>query len=47
MDDEPDIPDTTIHYYFPIEVVVVGEIGEEVTWQIAERIWQQLDDALS
>jgi hypothetical protein len=37
---------TTIHYHFPIEVVVVGEIGEEVAWQIEERIWQSLDDAL-
>jgi hypothetical protein len=45
--DEEEAPDTTVHYHFPIEVVVVGEIGEEVAWQIEERIWQQLHDALS
>jgi hypothetical protein len=47
MADDQDVPDTTVHYHFPIEVVVIGDIGEEVRWQIEERIWQQLHDALS
>jgi hypothetical protein len=47
MADEQDGPGTAVHYHFPIEVVVVGDIGEEVRWQIEERIWQQLDEALS
>lgn len=46
-DDDEDLPDTTVHYHFPIEVVVVGDIGEEVRWQLEERIWQLLDEALS
>ncbi len=44
--DSADGADRAAHYYFPVEVVVVGEIGEEVAWQIEERIWQQLHDAL-
>lgn len=47
MDDDEDLPATTVHYHFPIEVVVVGDIGEEVLWQLEEWIWQQLDEALS
>lgn len=45
--DDAEVPETTVHYHFPIEVVVVGEIGEEIAWQIEQRIWQHLDDALS
>jgi hypothetical protein len=36
-----------VHYYFPVEVVVVGDIGEEVAWEIEQRMWQRLHDALA
>jgi hypothetical protein len=42
----PDSADRAAHYYFPVEVVVVGDIGEEVAWQIEQRMWQRLHDAL-
>lgn len=43
----PAEPETATHYHFPIEVVVVGDIGEEVLWQLEERIWQRMHDALA
>lgn len=46
MDDDEDGAVTTVHYHFPIEVVVVGDIGDDVRSQLEEWIWQQLDEAL-
>ena len=39
--------DAQIHYYFPIEVVIAGDIGEEIKCEIEARIWDKLNSALS
>jgi hypothetical protein len=36
-----------VAYHFPIHVVVVGEVGEEVKCEIENRIWDKLNTALS
>jgi hypothetical protein len=35
-----------INYYFPVEIVVVGDISEETHQVIQARIWENLGDAL-
>jgi hypothetical protein len=35
------------HYHFPIEVVMVGDVGEEIKCEIEARIWDKLNSALS
>ena len=34
------------HYHFPIEVVMVGDVGEEIKCEIEARIWDKLSHAL-
>jgi hypothetical protein len=36
-----------VHYYFPVEVVMVGDVGEETKREIEARIWDTLHQALS
>ncbi len=40
-------PGGHVAYHFPIHVVVVGEVGEEVKCEIENRIWDKLNSALS
>jgi hypothetical protein len=35
------------HYHFPIEVLMIGDVGEEVKCEIEARIWDKLNSALS
>jgi hypothetical protein len=35
------------HYHFPIEVVMVGDVGEEIKCEIEARIWDKLNNALA
>ena len=35
-----------VNYYFPIELVIVGELPEEERLAIEGRIWEKLSDAL-
>ena len=37
---------TTINYFFPVEVQVVGALTEQDRLAIEERIWERLADAL-
>ena len=34
------------HYHFPVEVVMVGDVGEEIKCEIEARIWDKLSYAL-
>jgi hypothetical protein len=43
----PDPPGQAAHYYFEVEVVMVGDLGEELTWRLERQIWQRLHDALA
>lgn len=38
--------DAVVHYHFPVEVVVVGGLGEEARREIEDHIWESLADAL-
>jgi hypothetical protein len=38
---------TETHYHFPIHVVHVGDVGEDVKQEIEARIWDGLNSALS
>jgi hypothetical protein len=38
---------TQTHYHFPIEVVMVGDVGEEIKCEIESRIWDKLNTALT
>ena len=38
---------TEMHYHFPIHVVHVGDIGEDVKQEIESRVWDGLNSALS
>jgi hypothetical protein len=35
-----------VHYYFPVHVVVVGDVSETVKGEIEARIWDALHSAL-
>lgn len=35
------------HYHFPVHVVMVGDIGEDVKRELEARIWDGLHDALA
>jgi hypothetical protein len=35
-----------INYYFPVEIVVVGNLPEEEREAIEAQIWEKLNDAL-
>jgi hypothetical protein len=35
-----------VHYYFPVHVVVVGDVSEAVKCEIEARIWDGLHSAL-
>lgn len=35
-----------INYYFPVEVVIIGNLPEEERASLEERIWESLGDAL-
>lgn len=35
-----------LHYYFPIEVIAVGEISEAARQEIISQVWSELHDAL-
>jgi hypothetical protein len=37
---------TVINYYFPVEIVIVGELSEEEHQAIQARVWEQFSDAL-
>ena len=39
-------PESDIHYYFPIHVVLAGDIAEETRKDIEAGIWDALCDAL-
>lgn len=36
-----------IHYYFPVHVVVTGDVSEDVKSEIEARIWDGLHSALA
>jgi hypothetical protein len=36
-----------VHYYFPVEVVLVGDVGEDARREIEARIWDSLHQAMS
>jgi hypothetical protein len=36
-----------VHYYFPVHVVMVGDVGEETKRDIEARIWEALYTALA
>jgi hypothetical protein len=40
-------PGAELHYYFPIHVVLEGDIAEETRRDIAAEIWDALHAALS
>ncbi len=35
-----------INYYFPVEIVIVGDLPEQEREAIENRIWEKLHDAL-
>lgn len=35
-----------INYYFPVEIVIVGNLSEEEREAIETRVWEHLSDAL-
>ena len=37
---------TVVNYYFPIEIVLVGDLSNENHQEIQSRIWEKLGDAL-
>ncbi|HEY0980871.1 MULTISPECIES: hypothetical protein [unclassified Schlesneria] len=37
---------TVVNYYFPIEIVLVGDLSEQTHQEIQSRIWEKLGDAL-
>jgi hypothetical protein len=40
-------PGTPVAYHFPIHVVMVGDLDEEVKCEIENRIWATLNTALA
>ncbi|MEU1471690.1 hypothetical protein ABZ434_26150 [Streptomyces sp. NPDC005761] len=40
-------PGADLHFYFPIEVVLAGDIAEETRQDLVAEIWEALHDALS
>ncbi|MFF1867665.1 hypothetical protein [Streptomyces sp. CB03911] len=41
-----DGPGREVHYHFPIHVVLVGEVVEEVRQDIVSEVWDALQEAL-
>jgi hypothetical protein len=39
--------ETVVNYYFPVEIEVVGTVGDEVVDQVAQQVFDQLDRELS
>ncbi|MFE9859059.1 hypothetical protein [Streptomyces sp. NPDC005780] len=40
-------PGADLHFYFPIEVVLAGDIAQETRQDLVAEIWEALHDALS
>ncbi|MFF9147273.1 hypothetical protein ACWGBV_00755 [Streptomyces sp. NPDC055051] len=40
-------PEAELHFHFPIEVVVAGDIAEETRRDLVAEVWDALHEALS